>query len=223
MRKLILFLTVALSTIVYSQNTTGNLTEEKAYFPLGNQEFRNMIAKNFRIDKIDSVGNQNIHCDLTFIIDKGGNVTDIKAIGDHQHFNNEAIFAISQIKEKWIPGKINGVAVRSRYKVPLDIRFDNEETQPTYSTGNEEFINIIRRNISKVKIIERGVMNCEISFVVTKNGKLTDIRAIGDNKSFNKEVVKTVSKIKGKWYPGTINGISINKIVKIPFTIDIKQ
>lgn len=217
-RKLILLFGVLLSVFTYSQETK----EEKAYFPLGNQEFRNMISKNFRTDKIESIGNQNIHCELTFIIDREGNITEAKAFGDNKEFNDEAVYAISQIKEKWVPGKINGIAVRSRYKVPLDIRFENEDTLPTYSKGNEEFINTIKEKISLTKIVGKGIMNCEISFVVIANGKLTDIRAIGENKSFNKEVVRAISKIKGKWNPATINKTAVNKVFKIPFVMNVE-
>ncbi len=218
MRKLILLFAALLSFFTYSQETK----EEKAYFPLGNQEFRNMISKNFRTDKIESIGNQNIHCELTFIIDREGNITEAKAFGDNKEFNEEAVYAISQIKEKWIPGKINGVAVRTRYKVPLDIRFENEDTEPIYSKGNEEFINSIKEKISLSKIIGKGIMNCEISFVVITNGRLVDIRAIGENKSFNKEVVRAVSKIKERWIPATINKTTVNKVFKIPFGMNIE-
>jgi len=222
MKKFILLFGVLLGVFTYSQEAKESLNEEKAYFPLGNQEFRNMISRNFRTDKIESIGNQNIHCELTFIIDREGNITDTKAFGENKEFNDEAVYAISQIKEKWVPGKINGVAVRSRYKVPLDIRFDNEDTQPEYSKGNEEFINTLKEKISQSKIIGKGMMNCEISFVVIKNGRLTDIRAIGENQSFNKEVVKAVSKIKEKWIPATTNKTAVNKVFKIPFVINVE-
>jgi len=222
MKKLILLFGILLSVFTYSQETKESSNEEKAIFPLGNQEFRNMISRNFRTDKIESIGNQNIHCELTFIIDKEGNITDAKAYGCNKEFNEEAVFAISQIKEKWIPGKINGVPVRSRYKVPLDIKFENEDTQPTYFRGNEEFINTLKENIYLPKIAGKGMMNCEISFVVVKNGKLVDVKASGDNKSFNKEVVRAVSRIKGKWIPATINKIAVNKSFKLPFTINVE-
>ena len=221
MKKLLLLFAALLSISTFSQDNAEIINEEKAIFPLGNEAFRNLISTNFRADKIPSVGKQNIHCDLTFIIDKEGNVIEAKAFGDNKEFNDEAVYAVSQIKEKWIPGKINGIAVRTRYKVPLDIRFETEDTTPTYSKGNEEFISTLKEKISLSKITEKGRLSCEISFVVTTNGRLIDIRATGENKSFNNEVVRAISKIKGKWNPATVNNAAVNKVFKIPFVMNI--
>ncbi|WP_131450804.1 energy transducer TonB [Chryseobacterium sp. FH1] len=220
MKKLILLFGVLLSIFAYSQSEEKNAIEEKAYFPKGNQVFRTMISKNIRTDKIVSNGNQNIHCELTFVIDREGNITDVKAFGDNKEFNDEAVNAISQIKEKWIPGKINGVAVRSRYKVPLDMKFEND-TQPTYFRSNEGFIQGVKEKISFKKIKEKENMFCEISFVVETNGKISNINVTGDNESLNKEVIRAVSKIKGRWNPAIINGAVVSQVFKLPLEINV--
>jgi len=60
-------------------------------------------------------------CELVFIIDKTGSITDIKATGNNQSFNEEVIRSASKIKEKWIPAEINGQKVLYRIKIPLHI------------------------------------------------------------------------------------------------------
>lgn len=221
MKKLILLFGIVLSIFTFSQETKENLNEEQPYFSKGNQEFRNMISKNFRTDKIQSVGNQNIHCELRFIVDKEGDVIEVKAFGDNKGFNEEAEYAISQIKEKWIPGKINGVPVRSRFKIPLDIRFENEDTQPTYFRGNDDFINMLKAKISSKKIEGKGNIHSELSFIVNADESISDINVTGNNESFNKEIIKAVSKVKGRWNPGYKNGKPAPMNVRIPIDISI--
>lgn len=221
MKRLILLFVILVSIFAHSQNDEKNVIEEKASFPKGDQVFRTMISENIRTDNIMSNGNQNIHCELTFIIDREGNITDVKAFGDNQEFNKEAEYAISQIQEKWTPAKLNGVAVRARYKVPLDIRFENDETQPTYLTGNENFLNLLREKITLSKIRGREILKCEISFIVRTDGKLIKVRANGKNKSFNKEVIQAISKIPGNWKPASVRGIPMSKWFILSFSINM--
>ncbi|MET3536544.1 energy transducer TonB [Chryseobacterium limigenitum] len=93
--------------------------EKSAEFPKGINVFRQMLANNFRTRKI--IGDENMSCELVFIIDKTGSITDIKATGNNQSFNEEVIRSASKIKEKWIPAEINGQKVRYRIKIPLHI------------------------------------------------------------------------------------------------------
>lgn len=124
------FVLLFISCFVFGQSETkivkdreGNdVVEKMATFPGGANEFRNLISKNFRIKKVKIKGLAK--CDITFVVDRDGTVTDIKAIGENESFNQEAIRAISKIKTKWSPATINGTNVRYRYKVPLKMVFD---------------------------------------------------------------------------------------------------
>ena len=76
--------------------------EIHASFSLGTDEFRKMLANNFNMNLFQKVA--DIHCDLSFIVEIDGTLSGIKAIGENQNFNDEAILAVSKIKEKWYPG-----------------------------------------------------------------------------------------------------------------------
>ncbi|MCI3938771.1 energy transducer TonB [Chryseobacterium aahli] len=138
MRKLILFSTVLFSYFANAQEVAGtteleevnlkkykteifNVVEKPAEFPKGLLTFRELFAKKFKERKVISNGEEK--CELTFVIQKDGTLTEIKAIGNNESFNNEAIRAISKIKEKWIPAEINGNKVRYRFRLPLTMKF----------------------------------------------------------------------------------------------------
>ncbi|ROH96000.1 energy transducer TonB [Chryseobacterium daecheongense] len=98
------------------------IVEKAAEFPKGINNFQQLIAKNFRERKVKGQGVET--CELIFVVERDGSMTGIQAKGSNESFNEEAIRALSKIKYKWIPGEINGYKVRSRYKVPLTLRFD---------------------------------------------------------------------------------------------------
>lgn len=98
------------------------IVEKAAEFPEGITVFKQLIAKNFRERKVPGQGVET--CELTFVIDRNGSITEINATGSNTGFNEEAIRALSKIKDKWIPAEINGEKIRYRYKIPLTLRFN---------------------------------------------------------------------------------------------------
>ncbi|WP_326988736.1 hypothetical protein [Chryseobacterium nepalense] len=97
--------------------------EKPAVFPSGTTALNNRIIKNFRTRKI--ISNAEIEtCQISFIIDKEGSMVDVKASGSNESFNREAERAILKIKDKWIPGELNGEKARYKFRIPLTITFD---------------------------------------------------------------------------------------------------
>ena len=103
-------------TVIYS------IIEKEAVFSKGNAEFQRLIAENFRLKKIRA--NSLITCEIKFIVERDGTLSNITATGENESFNKEAIRAVTKIKEKCIPATINVQAVRERFKIPLTINFE---------------------------------------------------------------------------------------------------
>lgn len=101
--------------------TVNSKMETVAVFPKGTKVFRKMIKDNFRMRKINIT--ENIFCEITFIVEKDGKMSNIKASGNDEKFNEEAVRSVTKIKEKWIPARINGQKVRYRFRVPLNITY----------------------------------------------------------------------------------------------------
>ena len=132
MKKLILLFTLIFSGFVFGQvkdtiidgekTVIYSSIENEAVFSKGNAEFQILIAENFRLKKIRA--NSLITCEIKFIVERDGTLSNITATGENESFNKEAIRAVTKIKEKWIPATISGQAVSERFKIPLTINFE---------------------------------------------------------------------------------------------------
>lgn len=128
MKKFLLVLTLFFGISVFSQKQDSviqviSLTEKQAEYKGGNEVFRQDIMKKFRTKKVRGEGVSVTN--VVFIVEKDGKVSNIKAIGDNESFNKEAERAVSKMKSKWTAGTINGQNVRSRFKIPLTVTFNN--------------------------------------------------------------------------------------------------
>jgi len=104
-------------TQVYSE------VEQTAEFPGGINAFRNKVSGNF--DGSAMNGDEGtVKTEITFVVERDGSITDVKANGKNADFNSEAVRTIKSIKNKWTPAKINGQSVRYRFRLPLTMNFE---------------------------------------------------------------------------------------------------
>ncbi|CAA7194670.1 energy transducer TonB [Chryseobacterium potabilaquae] len=96
----------------------------EASFMGGIDVFRNKVMNNFDGSGFES--DDLMRTTITFIVEVDGTISAIKANGVDSGFNNEAIRTIKSIKGKWTPGKNKqGQPVRSYFKFPISMKFDN--------------------------------------------------------------------------------------------------
>ncbi|WP_294265708.1 energy transducer TonB [uncultured Chryseobacterium sp.] len=104
--------------------TTGDELGQEAGFIGGIDAFRNKVINNF--DSSGLTSDEVMKTTVTFIVEKDGTISAIKANGSNADFNEEAIRTIKSIKGKWIPGKNKrGESVRSYFKFPISMKLDN--------------------------------------------------------------------------------------------------
>ena len=105
------------ATEIYSE------VEQLAEFPGGINKFRSSVSNNFDTGVMD--GDEGVvKTTITFVVERDGSITDVKADGPNKGFNAEAIRTVKSVKNKWSPAKINGQAVRYRYRLPLTMQFE---------------------------------------------------------------------------------------------------
>lgn len=96
----------------------------QADFEGGIDSFRNKVMNKFDTSAFEDEG--SVATVVTFIVETDGTISDIKTNGKDATFNAEALRTIKAVKGKWIPGKNkNGEAVRSYFKFPISMKFDN--------------------------------------------------------------------------------------------------
>lgn len=105
-------------TVSDDDETVFSLVQQSAEFPGGYGALR----KTFR-DYLDTslmdIESAKAKSELSFIVEKDGSITDVKAEGTNAVYNKEAIRAIKRIRPIWFPALINSVKVRSIYRIKL--------------------------------------------------------------------------------------------------------
>jgi len=94
-------------------------------YPGGVSGFRNFLASN--INYPQKAVNKNIQgkCYVSFVVDKNGNVIDVKiakGIKNCKACNKEAMRVIKLTSGKWTPAKVNGNDVKYKYIQIIDFQ-----------------------------------------------------------------------------------------------------
>lgn len=107
-------------TVINEDNSIHTLTgvEVKPVFPGGTEELYRFIKENYKIPETARLKGKVY---ITFIIEKDGSLSDIKAIRDLRHGTDEEAIRVLKIVPHWIPGKQNGKAVRVHYSMAIPI------------------------------------------------------------------------------------------------------
>ena len=120
--------------------------KEAAFSKGGETGFRELLASNTDLDKIDkyegfseekkkeiqelisekkSVPPVLLSTRLTFVVEPNGILSNVLAKGENQSFNKEMERVVKEdIKDKWIPAEIKGKKVRFYYNVPIKMRIE---------------------------------------------------------------------------------------------------
>ncbi len=101
-----------------------------------------------------------------------------------------------------------------------DIVYDVVEVMPEYPGGLGEMMQYFKKNIKYPKEAQQKKMEGRslISFVVEKNGKISDVKVAKSSiKMFDDEAVRVVSSMPA-WKPGKKNG----KAVRVKFMVPIQ-
>ena len=84
--------------------------------------FRRKFQESFDPESMEGEG--NVKTEITFVVERDGTISQVKATGSNSTFNKEAERTIKGIKGKWNPGKVNGQPVRSRFRFPVTMQFE---------------------------------------------------------------------------------------------------
>lgn len=96
------------------------IVDEPAMFPGGMEALRRYVAENIDINSIE--GSAKVY--LKFVVDTDGSislVTVTKSSDDCKTCEKAAIKVVKSMP-RWTPGKVNGQAVKSYYRMPINIQ-----------------------------------------------------------------------------------------------------
>lgn len=95
-------------------------------YPGGINEMRNKMAKAFDASKMN-LGKETYRTDINYTVLEDGNIADVKASGNNESFNNEAVNSFKKANENivWKPAEKDGKPVRYSMRIPLMMSFQN--------------------------------------------------------------------------------------------------
>lgn len=67
-----------------------------------------------------------------------------------------------------------------------------------------------------------GTIKANVSFIVERDGSLTDIKVSGPNSDFNREAERALKSIRTKWKPAKINDQPVRQRYKLPVTMNFE-
>jgi len=94
------------------------------------------------------------------------------------------------------------------------------DQEAEFSGGIDRFRNLFQSRFDNSSLEgEDGIIRAEITFVVERDGTITDIKVNGLNADFNREALRTIKSIKTKWSPAKLNGQTVRSRFRFPVTM----
>ena len=125
-----------------------------------------------------------------------------------------------------IPPKVDVVVVVPEVVKPVII----DTSPPKVVDVEAHFIGGI--NSFRTKVVQNfdnnsfegsgDLMKTTITFIVEKDGSISNIKSKGPNAAFNKEAEQTIKNIKGKWNPAKLKGENVRSYFNFPISIQFE-
>lgn len=105
------------------KNPARETLTEQAQYPGGFENLRTQVADIFYQQSVKA-DEKHIRAYVLFMVEPDGSISNVHAEGDNFTFNRQAEIALYLLPEKFSPAKLNGDAVRYRFRLPLAMTFD---------------------------------------------------------------------------------------------------
>ncbi|MPT32829.1 MAG: energy transducer TonB [Chryseobacterium sp.] len=145
------------------------------------------------------------------------------AIGPETKAGEETI--ISAVPPISIPGPppTTTTSVAPVLENPDIVRSTSEvDVAANFKGGIDAFRQKVSQTFDTESIDHTGVVSGVITFVVERDGSISNIKINGQNADFNKEAERTVKSIKTKWTPAQLNGKAVRSSFRMPISMRIE-
>ena len=94
------------------------------------------------------------------------------------------------------------------------------DRQPNYPGGMKNFYEYVGTNFDRNNLEEGETIRVKVSFVIEKNGTMTDIRVLEKtNATIDNEAIRVLKSLRTKWSPGFKNGVPVRTQFTLPITV----
>lgn len=96
------------------------------------------------------------------------------------------------------------------------------DAQPEFPGGIKKFYQYVGDNFEKQEIDEVESITVNVSFVIEKDGSMTDIKVLRNpGYGLDKEAIRVLKSLKTKWKPGVLNGEFVRTQYNLPITVKV--
>ena len=145
------------------------------------------------------------------------------AIGSETKTGEETTISVAP------PISISGPPAVKPYSPPAKVEDPNEvfttatvDVSANFKGGMDAFRQKVSQGFDTGSIDQAGMVSGVITFVVEKDGSISNIKINGQNSDFNKEAERTVKSIKTKWTPAQLNGKAVRSSFRMPISMRIE-
>ncbi|MBE8727873.1 energy transducer TonB [Flavobacterium hungaricum] len=94
------------------------------------------------------------------------------------------------------------------------------DKMPEFPGGIQNFYNYVGKNFHRPELDEEKTLRVYVSFIVERDGSLTDIVVKNDpGYGMGKEAIRVLKSLKTKWSPGMLDGKAVRTAYNLPITI----
>jgi periplasmic protein TonB len=98
------------------------------------------------------------------------------------------------------------------------------DAQPEFPGGMKKFYAYVGDNFEKQEIDGEESLTVHVSFVIEKDGSMTDIRVVRNpGYGLDKEAIRVLKSLKTKWKPGVLNGQNVRTQYSLPIKVMVNQ
>ncbi|MBA4277143.1 energy transducer TonB [Flavobacterium sp.] len=94
---------------------------------------------------------------------------------------------------------------------------------PQFPGGIEKFYNYVGNNFEKPEIEDIATLRVYVSFVIEKDGSMTDIKVSRDpGYGLGREAIRVLKSLRTKWSPGIIDSKPVRTAYSLPIVLEMK-
>ncbi|GGF09021.1 energy transducer TonB [Flavobacterium limi] len=94
------------------------------------------------------------------------------------------------------------------------------DKMPEFPGGMSKFYTYVGNNFNKPELDAEKTLRVYVSFVIEKDGSMTDITIKSDpGYGLGKEAIRVLKSLKTKWTPGILDGKAVRTAYNLPITI----
>jgi protein TonB len=94
------------------------------------------------------------------------------------------------------------------------------DKMPEFPGGIKKFYTYVGNNFEKPELDSENAIRVSVSFVIEKDGSMTDIKVLKDpGYGLGAEAIRVLKSLKTKWSPGMFEGKAVRTSYNLPITI----